>query len=66
MPACSTYWSDVASAIAGTLPSWNVRRSSSHGFARSASDSAIEAANPKRLLSMKPASGATIVGFVGR
>ena len=33
--ACSTYCSEVASAIAGTAPSSNVRRSSSQGFARS-------------------------------
>ena len=38
--ACSTYCSDVASATTGIEPSANARRSSSHGFARSASVSA--------------------------
>jgi hypothetical protein len=63
---CSTYCIDVASATTGIAPSENSRLSRSHGFARSASDSAIERANVKRLLSMKPASGAMIVGLVGR
>ena len=63
---CSTYCSDVASATTGIEPSGNARRSSSHGFARSASVSALDAANVKRPLSMKPLSGATIVGLVGR
>ena len=35
--ACSAYCSEVASAIAGTAPSSNVRSSSRHGLARSAS-----------------------------
>ena len=63
---CNTYCSDVASPTTGTAPSSNVRRSSSQGFARSASDSAIDAANVKRPASMNPGSGAMIVGFVGR
>ena len=66
MAACSTYCSDVASATTGTAPSSNVRRSSSQGLARSASVAAIDAANAKRFSSMKLASGAAIVGLVGR
>ena len=63
---CRTYCSDVASATTGIEPSGNSRRRSSHGFARSTSVSALDAAKVKRPLSMNPGSGATIVGLVGR
>ena len=64
--ACSTYCNEVASAMTGTSPPGKGRLRSTQGFARSASLSASDAANVKRPLSMKPGSGATIVGAVGR
>ena len=64
--ACRTYCSDVASAITGTVPSEDGRRSSSQGLARSCSVSASEAAKVKRRSSRNESSGATIVGLPGR
>ena len=58
--------SEVASAITGTVPSVDGRRSSSHGFAFSCSVSASDAENAKRRSSRNDPSGAMIVGLPGR
>ena len=65
--ACSTYCSDVASATTGTAPSANGRSQQQPGiraFGVRVRPSTRRSVN--RPLSMKPGSGATIVGFVGR
>ena len=63
---CRTYWSEFASAMAGTAPSSGRRSSSSHGFARSASVAASDAAKAKPSLAHEDAGTPSRRGRCGR